>query len=48
MRFPAGFMFQLSEKEVEVMVSQKAIPSKQHLGGSGKNGSRSPKWTSEQ
>ena len=32
-RFPANFMFQLSKKEVENMVSQNAIPSKQHLGG---------------
>lgn len=33
-RFPADFMFQLTEDEVEFMVSQNAIPSKQHLGGS--------------
>ncbi|MDY0120779.1 MAG: ORF6N domain-containing protein [Sulfurimonas sp.] len=33
-RFPVDFMFQLSESEVELMVSQNAIPSKQHLGGS--------------
>jgi hypothetical protein len=33
-RFPPDFMFQLTEKEVEFMVSQNAIPSKQHLGGS--------------
>lgn len=33
-RFPENFMFQLNEKEVENMVSQNAIPSKQHLGGS--------------
>ena len=33
-RFPANFMFQLTEKETELMVSQNAIPSKQHLGGS--------------
>jgi phage regulator Rha-like protein len=33
-RFPANFMFQLTEKEVETMVSQNAIPSRQHLGGS--------------
>jgi hypothetical protein len=33
-RFPENFMFQLTEKEVEKMVSQNAIPSKQHLGGS--------------
>jgi phage regulator Rha-like protein len=32
-RFPENFMFQLIEKEVENMVSQNAIPSKQHLGG---------------
>lgn len=32
-RFPAKFMFQLSEEEVEDMVSQNAIPSKQSLGG---------------
>lgn len=32
-RFPIDFMFQLNENEVEVMVSQNAIPSKQHLGG---------------
>lgn len=33
-RFPENFMFQLTEKEVELMVSQNAIPSKQVLGGS--------------
>ena len=33
-RFPENFMFQLNELEVEQMVSQNAIPSKQHLGGS--------------
>jgi len=27
-------MFQLTEEEVDYMVSQNAIPSKQHLGGS--------------
>jgi hypothetical protein len=32
-RFPSKFMFQLTEKEVQTMVSQNAIPSKQHLGG---------------
>ena len=32
-RFPKDFMFQLTEAEVDVMVSQNAIPSKQHLGG---------------
>ena len=32
-RFPKNFMFQLTETEVENMVSQFAIPSRQHLGG---------------
>ncbi len=32
-RFPENFMFQLSEKEVNIMVSQNAIPSRKHLGG---------------
>jgi ORF6N domain-containing protein len=32
-RFPSDFMFQLTEEEVNLMVSQNAIPSKQHLGG---------------
>lgn len=32
-RFPADLMFQLNNNEVENMVSQNAIPSKQHLGG---------------
>ena len=32
-RFPDDFMFQLTNEEVEFMVSQNAIPSKQHLGG---------------
>jgi hypothetical protein len=32
-RFPDNFMFQLTENEVDNMVSQNAIPSKQHLGG---------------
>lgn len=32
-RFPENFMFHLTEKEVTDMVSQNAIPSKQHLGG---------------
>ena len=32
-RFPLNFMFQLSEGEVNLMVSHFAIPSKQHLGG---------------
>jgi len=33
-RFPSDFMFQLTEEEVDLMVSQNAIPSKQYLGGS--------------
>jgi ORF6N domain len=33
-RFPKDFMFQLDDNEVNFMVSQNAIPSKQHLGGS--------------
>lgn len=32
-RFPEDFMFQLSVEEVDLMVSQNAIPSKQSLGG---------------
>ena len=32
-RFPENFMFQLTEEEVELMVSQNAIPSTQVLGG---------------
>ena len=32
-RFPEDFMFQLTNEEVEFMVSQNAIPSKQYLGG---------------
>ena len=33
-RFPSDFMFQLTEEEVNFMVSQNVIPSKQYLGGS--------------
>ena len=33
-RFPVDFMFQLTEEEAELMVSQNAIPSRQSLGGS--------------
>ena len=33
-RFPENFMFQLTEEEVDFMVSQNAIPSRQVLGGS--------------
>ena len=32
-KFPEHFMFRLTKEEVERMVSQIAIPSKQHLGG---------------
>lgn len=32
-RFPDKFMFQLTDNEVDGMVSQNVIPSKQHLGG---------------
>ena len=32
-RFPEKFMFQLTEEEAYILVSQNAIPSKQHLGG---------------
>jgi phage regulator Rha-like protein len=32
-RFPSNFMFQLTDNEVDFMVSQNAIPSRQHLGG---------------
>ncbi len=31
--FPAHFMFQLSEAEANMMLTQKAIPSNRHLGG---------------
>jgi hypothetical protein len=32
-RFPEDFMFKLTEKEIEEMVSQSVIPSKKYLGG---------------
>jgi len=32
-KFPNHFMFQLTESEADLMVSQNAIPSKKHLGG---------------
>lgn len=32
-RFPPNFMLQLTEIEVDSMVSHNAIPSRQHLGG---------------
>ena len=33
-RFPIDFMFQLNDNEIDLMVSQNAIPSRKHLGGS--------------
>ncbi|MBI3406833.1 MAG: ORF6N domain-containing protein [Planctomycetes bacterium] len=33
-RFPEDFMFQLNDQEIDIMVSQNAIPSRKHLGGS--------------
>ena len=33
-RFPSHFMFELSEKEIDMMVSQFVIPSKSYFGGS--------------
>jgi len=33
-KFPSNFMFKLSREEALIMVSQNAIPSKKHLGGS--------------
>ena len=32
-RFPSDFKFQLTKKEVKIMVSQNVIPSIRHLGG---------------
>ncbi len=32
-RFPQDFMFEINENEINFMVSQNVIPSKQHLGG---------------
>ena len=32
-RFPEDFMFQLTETETEILVSQNVIPSRKHLGG---------------
>ncbi len=31
--FPSDFMFVLNDAEIDIMVSQNVIPSKQHLGG---------------
>jgi hypothetical protein len=33
-RFPADFMFELTEEEIETVVSQNVIPHKKYLGGS--------------
>jgi len=33
-RFPAHFMFQLTQNEAEAMVSQNATPSRKYFGGS--------------
>ena len=33
-RFPADFMLQLNDKEIDYLLSQNAIPSRKHLGGS--------------
>jgi hypothetical protein len=32
-RFPDDFMFELTDNEIDIMVSQNVIPSKQVLGG---------------
>src|SRR3989339_2230328 len=32
-RFPDDFMFQLTEQEIEILVSQNVIPSRRELGG---------------
>ncbi len=32
-RFPEDFMFRLNTEEIDLMVSQNAIPSRKHLGG---------------
>ncbi len=32
-RFPEDFMFELSEKEIDILVSQSVIPSKKYFGG---------------
>ena len=32
-RFPSDFMFEITDMEIDMMVSQFVIPSKQHLGG---------------
>ena len=32
-RFPSDFMFEATDEDIDFMVSQSVIPSKQHLGG---------------
>lgn len=32
-RFPSDFMFELTDKEIDSLVSQFVIPSKKYLGG---------------
>lgn len=32
-RFPSDFMFEATDKDIDFMVSQSVIPSRQHLGG---------------
>ena len=32
-RFPGDFMFELSDKEIDILVSQTVIPSKKYFGG---------------
>jgi hypothetical protein len=32
-RFPDNFMFELTDKEIDEVVSQTVIPSRQHFGG---------------
>ena len=32
-RFPIDFMFELTDSEINLMVSQNVIPSKKYLGG---------------
>ena len=32
-RFPSDFMFEAMDKDIDFMVSQSVIPSRQHLGG---------------
>jgi hypothetical protein len=32
-RFPRDFMFELTDNEVDILVSQNVIPSRKHLGG---------------